>query len=612
LKYYLALLQGAAAHALAPKHPSSTLRTEREDSGIADSALDDVVMASRSVGKGVVRIPGVASILEHAFAHLKQMLEPVVTAAASREDLRERVERYQHRLDTLVAHIGSPHDDQLSQGALAATTKRGDHRVDSISQLATDLHWELNRLQANVVVESIDGAEAYSLTEADRMLLRAFMKGIHETAALKYDHSAVRTIAAHDHDALSIRHDLGAGDGQVQIRVVARTASVTYTDRHPRIQFFKELLRPHQVAWDTARVHGVLERCVGEYSATNEAELEAFLAHVASRLVFLIDWNRAYKRLSRCVKGSDAISLLKWAAENNIGHRGFLQAGDVQLVQAALERAAAARLRNGARLDDLIGRDAARLFLMAVLRIASAGPGNGRSPRLMDDEIEAELLLYLQRSDRTMLGAAADHATVIAAAAEWISHAAARLKKHESRPEVAAAVSLIRTWRARSDEFSRKTTRLLDHSNDLQHLKQLLTDGDRAVNALEHAAFMLTLVPGEIDPALVALLDSFCGLVATGVQEYVRLLEEARDLTRSPDRSDLERFLVTVDRVVALDDHCDAAERALLERSIRGPADFRELYVLSAIAEDLELAFDALVQSTLIVRDHILGIAHRP
>jgi hypothetical protein len=73
------------------------------------------------------------------------------------------------------------------------------------------------------------------------------------------------------------------------------------------------------------------------------------------------------------VKSDDAVSLLTWAADNNIGHRAFLQAGDVHLVHSALERAAPALLRNGSRLDDLLGRDAARLFLMAVLRIASAG-----------------------------------------------------------------------------------------------------------------------------------------------------------------------------------------------------------------------------------------------
>jgi uncharacterized protein Yka (UPF0111/DUF47 family) len=182
------------------------------------------------------------------------------------------------------------------------------------------------------------------------------------------------------------------------------------------------------------------------------------------------------------------------------------------------------------------------------------------------------------------------------------------LKRHESRLDSAAAVSLIRTWRTRADEFARRTTRLIDHSNELHHFRRLMTDGDHAVKSLEHAAFALTLIPAETDAALLSMLDSMCSLVSNGIHEYVRLLEEARDLTRSPDRSDLERFLVTVDRLVALDEHCDAAERLMLERLIRGPADFRELHLISGIARHLDVAFDALVRSSLMVRDHVLGV----
>ena len=77
----------------------------------------------------------------------------------------------------------------------------------------------------------------------------------------------------------------------------------------------------------------------------------------------------------------------------------------MHLVQSALERAAPALLRNGSRLDDLLGRDAARLFLMAVLRIASAGIASGRTPRLIDDEIEASCCRT--SGDRTALAAGA-------------------------------------------------------------------------------------------------------------------------------------------------------------------------------------------------------------
>ena len=360
------------------------------------------------------------------------------------------------------------------------------------------------------MLEPVDGADTYGLSEADRLLVRAFMKGVRETAALKFDHPGLRTLSTRDRDHLSIRNDLGGAGAHVEIRVGPLSATVIYTDRHgPHLRFFRDLMRPYQVHWHDSSEHGAVEDSAGEYRAESQEALEAFLSHVGSRLVFLIDWNLARRRLSHFVNSDDAVSLLTWAADNNIGHRAFLQAGDVHLVQSALERAAPTLLRNGSRLDDLLGRDAARLFLMAVLRIASAGIGSGRSPRLIDDEIEAELLLYIRRSDRTLLGAAADHATVIAAAIEWISHAVTRLKRHESRPESATAVSLIRTWQVRADEFARRTTRLIDHSNELQHFRRLMSDGGHAVKALERAAFALTLIPADdrCGAALAAGLD---------------------------------------------------------------------------------------------------------
>ena len=141
------------------------------------------------------------------------------------------------------------------------------------------------------------------------------------------------------------------------------------------------------------------------------------------------------------MKNSEAVALLRWAADNNIGHHAFLQAGDVQLISTALERATPAQVRFGARLDELLGPDAARLFLMSVLGIVSAGMSSGRSMRLIEDEIEAELLTHLRSTDRSVLGAAADHAAVMATIADHLSHALMRMKRGEERPDHAGVLS---------------------------------------------------------------------------------------------------------------------------------------------------------------------------
>jgi len=628
LKYYLTLMQTAYVHAQAPGQEVLDLRSRREASGVSDPSLDEVVGASRMVTNSMVYIPGIASIIEHALGDARHMVEPIAAAAAWHTDLAERAALYGRRLDEQAARAPANIDDEVPTSTIDAFTRLPGNGHDSLHQLVMDLHWELNRLQASVSVEVIDGAHAYGLGDSDRRLVRAFMKGINETAPLKFDHPGLETTATRDGDHLSIENDVGATGGHmVVVHVAGLVATVINPDvRRARAKFVRDLLAAHNVTWNTdgngpgpdGNGHGAggngpstdgFDVNVGSYTASDDEGLERFLRHLGSRLVFLIDWTRARKRLSRVVKKSDATELLTWAADNNIGHEAFLKAGDVKLIHNALDRAAPTQIHYGARLDEILGRDAAKRFLMSVLRIASAGVARRASPRLMDDEIEAELMMYLQRSDRSFLGAVADHANVVAGIVEWIRRAIAQLKNHE-RVDGAQAAVLLKSWKIDADAIIQRTRRAIDSVEHGVQLRRLLSAGDNAVRDLQEAAFILTLVPTGIDGGVADLLDQLADLASRAVKEYVRCLEDARDLSRGAARPDLERFLVTVDRLVDLEDSSDEAERAIRERVLRGPStDFREVYVLSELTRGLDRATDSVVQSGLLVRDYVLSIA---
>src|SRR5262245_10311483 len=164
---------------------------------------------------------------------------------------------------------------------------------------------------------SIDRAAIAGLSQADRRLVRAFLQGLNETASRAFDRSGLQTLAAREGDRLSIQTELGTKDAHVQVHVGPGEATVLYTDCHrPRSRFFRDLMRPHIVEWETSRPSAALEKNVGKYMAPRQEELEDFVRCLASRLVYLVDWNRARKRLSRIVKNADAIELLKWAADN--------------------------------------------------------------------------------------------------------------------------------------------------------------------------------------------------------------------------------------------------------------------------------------------------------
>jgi hypothetical protein len=448
------------------------------------------------------------------------------------------------------------------------------------------------------------------MIDGERALVRAFMKGVNETAGLKFDHPGLETTAAHEGDWLTIQNDLGLTKAHVLVvHVAGLSVTLTYADIHrPRLRFMQELLQTYTVQWTPPETPAGedYEMTVGQYAAGTPDELEGFLTFLGSRLVFLIDWNRARKRLTQLVSKTDALALLKWAAENNVGHMGFLKAGDTQLIETALERAFSRELRPVARLDKWLGAEAARSFLMSVLRTTSSGTTAGHSLSLIEDEIEAELLRYLRTNDRQMLADAADHAAMISALDDHVRRTLARLKTGDGHDEASRTAELAVSWTVKADQIVRHAGRWLQASDQDHQLRVLLTEAESAVSALEESAFLLTLVPAATDTKMLSQLGGLAHLVGGAVRQYMDCLEESRDLSTASVRTDVESFLVTVDRLVDLGRQAHTAKRALTEKLLRGPGDFHELFVVASLAHEFERAATALSRCGPIVRDYIL------
>ena len=79
----------------------------------------------------------------------------------------------------------------------------------------------------------------------------------------------------------------------------------------------------------------------------NKAIYEVYLSFLASRIVFLIDWNRARKHLGKFVRKEDVFSILKWSADNELGRYGFSEMGGEQLIFGAIKRTAKSPLHFG-------------------------------------------------------------------------------------------------------------------------------------------------------------------------------------------------------------------------------------------------------------------------
>jgi hypothetical protein len=605
LKYHLSLLQAAQAHAVAPETAVMNLRREREAAGIEDGSLDGVVAASRVTTPGVLFVPGASRVASNIVGDLAVMVAPFERVGGH----EEVAAAYRSRIDAQGQLLRDWTDDTVTVDAVGRVTTIA-HGEDTVHQLVMDLHRDLTRLQASLAPESIDGARVYGIAEADRPLVSAFMRGVNETAPLKLDHPGLGTTVTRVGDSLCIQNDLGTTDLHVVVLTVrGLTLTITYTDVHrSRDRFFRSLMQPSKVEWqDVPRTEEGFTLSVGTCEAPDAATLERYLTHAGSRLVFLIDWRKARKALSRFVSRREAAAILKWAADYGVGHRGFLEVGEAAL-QAAFEQGQYPQLKYGVKLDEILGAYPARGLFQAVLRLSSEGLRKGRSRRLIADEIEAELLTHLDTTARLLLSWAADHAAHTTAIADRCHRVLMHARADASRDEAMRAQALAADWEQRADQIVRRAGAIRLQARDAA-LEPLLARADAAADALEDATFLLTLMPAGAGPLADRALTPLAEVAARGCRAYVQCIEYACELPRQSVPAPVDDVLVAVDRLVQIEHEADAAARAAEARLVPECASFRELHVLSRVAEALELAMDALRRCGLLVRDFALNSA---
>lgn len=611
VKYLLALLQ--AARAAADGAAASDLREERVAAGVHDPALDRVVAASTRAPDGLYRVPGAQRVVEQALAEVETMLAPLLAADAGAAQPLER------RLATLRGLL-QLHGDAISADALAALTA-AERARDSVHLLVLDAHSRLNALMATLASETIDGARTHNLAAGDRELVRAFMRGVNATERLRFGHAGLGTIATRVGDALVIQNELGLTDAHVVVvRVRGREVAITYTDVHlERLLFFQRLLVGLGVEWQDTRSRsdrkfegGLFHLVTGVGHAEDAPALERFLTQLGSRLVFMIDWNRARKRLRALVGKRAAVELLDWAAEHGYGHRAFLIAGGDGLVADALQFAGQTGAATGASLSAVLGADGARSYLRAVLRICSDGTLAGRSLALIQDEVRAELVGYVHSAREELLRLICRHGELIVeigeAARDELEHT---LGGRAEQPEGAAA-RRARAWEHEADLVVSRLRGYVERTGGPAALLEVMEAADDIADSLEEAAFYLTLLhPPRPARRIAAPLGEMCALVLSAARAHLRAVTFAAGVQRDASRADMDAFLEAIHTVVSLEHDADDAQRTVHAALVASAPPSGELFVLTEVTRAFEQAADALMHTALLLRDQVLGRAVR-
>jgi uncharacterized protein Yka (UPF0111/DUF47 family) len=616
VKYYFSLLQTAASHADHPEQAAVSLKRERRARGIDDASLDDMVEGAQLQG-GEYRFPGAMKVMRLIGDDMRTMAEPVIAFRAA--DFGER-------LKALLDAAPAATDDRLTASEIAAMTRAGRHGggpdgKDSLHRLVMDLHKELNALQEAQAEEVLDGASVYALTESDRPRVRAFMAGVNRTAGLKFDHPGLGTTATRAGERLVIQNDIGTTDAHViVIHVEALTVTVTYSDVHPeRVRFLRDMLAPMEIDWGEERSARTATLAEGlpfqlltfTFRAADEADCLRYLEFLGSRLVFLIDWNRARKQLRGFLPGPRRKEVLLWAAQNDVGHRGFLQIGGARAINDAIEAAAGTAMHFGDRLCDVLGTEPAVAFIQFVLRAAARGLLDGQSRGLIADRIRTELQRHFSDDERRLLRMAQEHAGLIFEIASSVMDGV--LAAGTSDAGFTKRATRARRFEHDADLLVIAAREAVRRRPDRGVFQTLLETADDAADHLEDVAFLLELLSNgktcehNLGGKTLAALRTLASLTVEATQEWIRALAHAAHVTGTGLREDTDDFLTAIDRVAVLEHDADDAQRHLTTLAIEHTKDFRQLHLFTAISDGLEESMDALKHASLVLRAHVLG-----
>jgi uncharacterized protein Yka (UPF0111/DUF47 family) len=617
LKIRLTLLQEAASHAAEPGRPPLSLEAECRAVGLTEPDYAGIVAGARAHDAESFVAPGAERLAAGFVSDLAAMAAPVEVAHPN------EAAGFTKRREALLACLPGFADDRVAYaqvGALAVA-RRGE--ADSLHLLVMDLHKAINRVAAETAPEQIDGARAAGLDEPGRQRVRAFMRGLNHTAGLAFGHPGLGTTAGRVGARLTIQNDIGATDAHVLVvHVEGKKLTVTYTDVHrARAKFFIALFDGQNARWSPLAEKQQRDLAEGEIfylitgtlDARDDAELDAFLEFLGSRIVFLIDWNKARKALQTFVAKGAAIEILTGAARNDEGHRAFLELGGADLVFEAVRRAAPGRIGYGQRLDQALGEAECLAFLKNVLRAASQGLLAGRSARLIRDEIQADLSQRLDTAESEVLGVVARHLGLTRMLAGMIETAFPP-NGLASLPERQALTARAKKIEQKGDRLTVAAREAFERVRDADELLLLIDSVEDATDTFDEAAFLISLAPDNSSAdALSAPLAGLAAIATECAGSLVRAIEAAR-LIPEGKRLDAAFALQCVDAVLTAERAADEAERAAIGAIMgAGPdmarpdsAEARCLVLGLEIARTLEGATDRLAHAALSLRNRVL------
>lgn len=610
LKLYLTTLQAAMQHADSPAGAPIDLSRERAAAGVHAAWLDELVLSAER-RRDAYFSPQFAKLCDTLATDLQVMARPLSEAVPATPALK--------RLPGWIEWLHAHNDGVLSSADIGRLESGSRGKGDSVHLLIMDMHKAINQLAIQFAGETIDGAHAWNLAYDDRLRVMAFMRGLNRTAYLKFEHPGLDTAATRDGERLVLQNDIGTNDAHVLvIQVEGLRISLTYSDLHAaRFEFFRGLLAGIGATWSVIepRVSPGLNAGVAYFVGTatfecaGEPALDTALDGIGSRIVFLIDWNRARKRLRQFVSKTAAVAILTEAARRETGHMGWLKSGGARLVFGAMRAVGDTVFQLGDRLDRVLGAEVAAEFLLDLMGLCMRAQAAHQPLALIEDEAR----VMLARKSQAGTGGfdlLAEHAAWCHSLAQAVRDALAHGGTGEDRQGDSLSTRAKR-WERRADQLVNDARREAERHPHWAPFARLANLADDVADALEESAFLVDLIAEFKGSAyrhgVLKCLQPLAETVFTATQDYVKAVEIARTLGQSHDLEDSNAFLDATWRVVLAETRCDEQLRTARRAIMKSSGSAADLMLAGDLAANLEAASDRLLVASHALRGIVLG-----
>jgi uncharacterized protein Yka (UPF0111/DUF47 family) len=290
--------------------------------------------------------------------------------------------------------------------------------------------------------------------------------------------------------------------------------------------------------------------------------------------------------------------LLTQAAEGEYGHMAWLLAGGEKLVYQTMQSVASDAFRIGDRLDQVCGEHAAELFLEELMRMCSAMMLDQQPTSLIADEARM-LLVHVLRKRSFEFDLLADHAAYCHALSQLLGQCLETSTEHTANSFKVFA-DQAKEWEHAADHLLTEARQRAERQPRWQPVVHLLSQSDDVADTLEESIFILSMLTRtplhSINPEVGAVLARLVQTTQAAIQDYIKAIQIARDITSDGTSQDTDAFLKVLWQMLRAERHCDELYREARLLIVTHLHDQPVAFGLTSdLAAAIESASDALL-----------------